>query len=180
MIDFEDDKPEKAPDKTASGKNTAKRFAAVRARGVLNAGMDMLAQEYEDAHKDMKTRWEYYAPTKDGGTDMVTMREGMGWKVIDWSEVPNRTASTTSTGPVRRGDLVLMCAPAYLVKEELEQDAEAARVELKSSETAFKTNLEGKKVTLSSGERDGAVGVGSIKTRVEEVIPRQTSDTEGG
>ncbi len=168
------------PVKTASGKSQATMFAAVRARGVLNAGLDVLANEYRKANPGSDVRWEFYKPTMDGGLDMVTMREGMGWKVVDWANMPNRTETSLASGPVRRGDLVLMAAPVDVAQMERSQDAEAARADLKLPESSFKDSLERRQVRRSDGESDRAVGVGTIKTREEIIQSVRTDDANGG
>lgn len=176
-VDF-DESPE--PAKAPSGKNLAAQFAAVRARGVLNAGLDMMATDFKKANKEYDVRWEFYKPGMDGGLDMVTMREGMGWRIVDWSKMPNRTETSLATGPVRRGDLVLMYAPLEVAAAEKAQDAEAARADLKLPESAFKDNLEARQVRRSDGESDRAVGTGTIKVREEFVQPVRDKGAEGG
>src|SRR6266852_9298848 len=92
-----------------TGKRRAEYFAAVRERGMLNAGLEQIAKAYEADHPDEGFRWEFYKPSMDGGTVMVVNREAMGFHLVDASDIhlsDSPTPSAQREGPVRRGDLV--------------------------------------------------------------------------
>lgn len=182
MVDF-DDKDSgvsvSPPESRNGDKKTATAFAAVRERGMLNAGLDVLAKRYEEANPGRKCRWEFYT-SGDMGKDQVIMREGMGWKLADYSEFGGHTESTPQTGIVRRGDLVLMHTDEVTDREYRLQDAMAAHADLKAPERAFKDSVEQRKVKLEDGTTDQARGVGQIKVREEIVSVRPDKDSEGG
>jgi hypothetical protein len=166
------------PATDASGKKLAPIFAAVRSRGMINASMDALAKNFEDHYREQNlgTRWEFYNPNITGGTDLVMFREGMGYKIVTWDMMPNQTETTQKGGMVKRGDLILLCAPWEIIREEMRQDAANAQADVKAPEAAYKDSLENRKVKRSDNETDQAVGVGQIKVRQEEVAPPRTTD----
>lgn len=164
----------------AEGTKTADTFAAVRERGMLNAGLDVLAQRFVEAHPDMAVRWEFYRPSQDNGTDQVQMREAMGWALADYDHLGDKTASAPKSGVIRRGDLVLMFAPKSVDNQQRMQDAVAAHADLKAPERAYKDSLDKNKVRLNDGTEDQAKGIGQIKVAEQLVTPRQTQDSEGG
>lgn len=162
-------------------KKVADTFAAVRERGMLNAGLDVLAARYQEDHPGMVCRWEYYRPADDMGKDQVLMREAMGWKLADYGDFVNKTESSPMSGIIRRGDLVLMAAPKEVDEAYRMQDAVAAHADLKAPERAYKDNVKEKtKVRLNDGTEDQATGIGQIKVAEQWVTPRTTNDTEGG
>jgi hypothetical protein len=177
MVEFAEDRPQ--PGVSEGGKKVSPVFAAVRARGMINATMDALAKNFETHHKDenLATKWEFYNPGITGGTDMVMFREGEGFKVVTWDMMPNQTENTQKNGMVRRGDLVLMCVPRETMNEILRQDAQVAQSDIKASETAYKENLDTRRVTRPSDqETDQARGVGQIKVTTQVVEPPRTVD----
>lgn len=182
MVDFTDDnkKGSTREDNASDLIKTAQRFASVRERGMLNAGLDALAQAFVEEYPDIAVRWEYYSPTADNGQDMVTMREAMGWTLCDYSDLKNVTATTPKKGLVRRGDLVLMRAPKEVDEHYRLQDAMAAHADLRAPQIAFQDALERNKVTLSDGSEDRAKGVGTIKVREEFATLKPTTDSGGG
>lgn len=170
MVDFDTGRGPAVPESketAAAPKNTAKQFAAVRERGMLNAGLDVLAQRFEEQHPGRKVRWEHYSPTAEQGTDSVTMREGMGWKLADYADFDDQTESGAKKGLVRRGDLVLMHTSIENHNDYLAQDADAAHADLQAPKAAFEDALDNNKVKLSDGSTDQAKGFGQIKVREE-------------
>lgn len=180
MVDFAEDT--KAPKEGNSSEfvKTAQRFASVRERGMLNAGLDALAQVFVEENPSIAVRWEYYSPSSDNGQDMVTMREAMGWTLCDYSDLKKTTATTPKKGLVRRGDLVLMWAPKEVDEHYRLQDAMAAHVDLRAPQIAFQDALEKNKVQLSDGSEDRAKGVGTIKVREEFATLKPSKDSGGG
>lgn len=171
MVDFDN---EVAP----SGKVVAEQFIAVRQRGLLNSGLEVLAAQVKRANPGMAVRWERYSKDPSDGKDAVIMSEGMGWKVCTYADLGMAsTASTPKDGLVQRGDSVLMMAPEALEREQLKQDAEMARVDSDAAKTSFDDALEQKQVRLSSGETDRAKGIGTIKSRTEFISARPAEDS---
>jgi len=177
MIDFTEE-PESEVGKPAtksdipSGKRRAEYFAAVRERGMLNAGLDQVAKAFESENPDMGFRWEFYKPSMDGGTDMVVNREAMGFRLVDASEIhlsDNPTPSAQKEGPVRRGDLVGMAGPRDVVNALRLSDAQAAHDDLQAPKAAFEENISKTKVATSDGTLEGPQAFGTIKTKTEEV-----------
>ena len=73
----------------AEGKQHSAFFAAVRKRGVLNAMLDGPIQRYESAHPGMQARWEYCPAS--GDKTFIIAREGLGFKIVDASELGEGT-----------------------------------------------------------------------------------------
>lgn len=169
MVDFESRGPAVPESRETAGqpKKSASQFAAVRERGMLNASLDILARRYEEQHPGRKTRWEHYQPGTEQGADNVTMREGMGWQLADFSDFNDLTETSLKKGIVRRGDLVLMHTDVKNHEAYLAQDAEAAHADLQAPKTAFDDALDNNKVKLSDGGTDQARGFGQIKVREE-------------
>jgi hypothetical protein len=158
------------PNVLPSGKARADYFAAVRARGMLNARMDTLSEAFERANPSMKTKWEWYPA--NGDNSLVTAREAMGFIVVDAADVPG-TESSQKSGPIRVGDMVLMAAPADLMDAILALDAEAAEQELRQPERVFRESLERNKVRLpSTGEEDYARPIGRVTQKTEFLFPQ--------
>lgn len=156
-------------------KRTAEYFTAVRQRGMLNAGLDTLSKAFDETHKEegLVSKWEYYNPNITGGVDQAMGREAMGFRMVDASEIKFSklpTPSSQKEGIVRRGDLVLMCAPREVLNTIRLQDAQAASDDLKAPQEAFKKNVADNKVKTSSGELQGAVPFGAIKRSAEELF----------
>lgn len=149
------------------GTSPASFFAAVRQRGVLNSILDEPVKVFERLNPDMRARWEYYPP--NGDSTLVVAREAMGYTIVDASEIAAEMGqSFAKSGPIRRGDLVMMAAPREVVDEEDAQDARAAAEDLKLPERTYRDALESNKVALSTGEVDNARPIGNVKTTVEE------------
>lgn len=171
MVEFDNDV---AP----SGKVVAEQFMAVRQRGLINSGLDVLAAQVQRANKGMAVRWERYSKDPSDGRDAVVMAEGMGWKVCTYGDLGQAsTASTPKEGFIQRGDCVLMMAPVELERAQLAQDAEMARVDSNAAKTSFDDALEQKQVRLTSGETDRAKGIGTIKSRTEFISARPVEDS---
>lgn len=167
MVDFESRGPAVPEGRAAGPTKTAKQFAAVRERGMLNAGLDVLASRYEEQHPGRKVRWEHYQPGNEQGSDNVTMREGMGWVLADYADFKDQTESGLKKGIIRRGDLVLMHTDVENHNAFARQDANAANADLQAAKTAFDDALDNNKVKLSDGSTDQAKGFGQIKVREE-------------
>lgn len=149
------------------GKTSADFFASVRQRGVLNSILDEPVKVFESLNPDMRARWEYFPP--NGDTTLVVAREALGYHVVDAAEIADEMGQTfAKSGPIRRGDLVMMAAPKEVVDADEAQDARAAAEDLKLPERTYRDSLEANKVTLSTGEQDHARPIGNIRTTVEE------------
>ena|SRR6267143_797242 len=143
-------------------------FAAVRARGILNAMLDGPALRFEKNNKGFRCRWEYGPP--NGDKTLVVAREAMGFRIVQAEELgTDFTASEQSSGPVRRGDLVLMCAPEEIVNEIEYDDAKRAYEDWKLPETSYKDHLRSIKVRTRDGATIGTQSRGGME-RKEEVI----------
>lgn len=177
MVEFTDETqpgPEKPKAEVTPEKRRAEYFTAVRERGMLNASLDMLSKAFDDTHKEegLVSKWEYYNPNIQGGTDIVMGREAMGFRVVDASEIKIGSLPTPTAqkeGPVRRGDMMLLCADRATMNMIRLQDAQAANDDLKAPQDAFKQNVEQNKVKTSSGEMQGAVPFGAIKRGDEQL-----------
>lgn len=179
MIEFIDEGVEQAARQIKEAvkspdKRRADYFTAVRDRGMLNASLDVLSKQFDEAHKEegLVSKWEYYNPNVQGGTDLVSHREVYGFRLVDASEIDfggGLTPTAQKEGPVRRGDLVMMCAPREVINMIRLEDAKAANDDLKAPQEAFKKNVEDNKVKTSSGEVQGAVPFGTIKQSTEQL-----------
>lgn len=156
----------------ATDKRRGEFFTGVRERGLLNAMLDAPAKAFERSHPDMKCKWEF-APTS-GDVSMLTMREAQGYRVVDAAEISGQTDSAQKTGPLRRGDLVLMAAPTEIHEELLAQDAEAADLDYKTPETTYKEHMANMEFRLKDGTTRRGKGFGEIRRTQEETpIPSQ-------
>lgn len=160
---------------TESGKLEAPFFAAVRERGMLNAMLEIPAKQYEKDNPGMKCRWEYSPP--GGDNTMVIAREAMGFKVVDAGEISGTDSSQTS-GPVRRGDLVLMAGPEELLQAIADEDARRAEDDRQLPEVTFRQNLEGTRVRRQDGEIDQARPIGTVRQTAE--IIKAPTESGGG
>lgn len=150
-----------------NGKAQAGFFASVRTRGVLNSILDEPVKIFERLNPDLRARWEFYPP--NGDNTLVVAREALGYHVVDASEIADEMGeSFAKSGPVRRGDLILMAAPKEVVEEEEAQDALAAAEDLKLPERTYRDALESTRVKTKSGTEDMARPVGSVRTTFEE------------
>jgi len=146
-------------------------FAAVRARGMLNAMLDGPALEYERLHSDERVRWEY--SPKDGDNTLVIAREGQGFHVVNHKDLIDPEVETTehqkTEGAVRVGDLVLMTGPKDLVNLLDMEDAKAAFDDSQLPETVYREYIESLSVKTRSGTvvRGKSIGPGS-KVSTEE------------
>jgi hypothetical protein len=160
----------------ATEKRKGNFFTGVRERGLLNSMLDGPAAAYEQAHPDMRCKWEH-APSS-GDKSMIVYREAQGFKIVDASELSGQTESSQKEGPIRRGDLVLMAAPREVVDALLAADAEAADMDYKQPETTYKEHMSNLQVRLNNGETRRGKGFGEIRRTYEETpIP---SGTGGG
>ena len=170
--------PTKEVELNESGKGKGSFFVSVRERGILNSILDEPAKMYERMHPDKRVRWEYFP--SNGDTTMVVAREALGWEIVDSSELAEHMpASWAKSGPMRRGDLVMMAADVAIAEEEDAADARAAAEDLKLSERAYRDNLETTKTRRRDGEIDWAKPTGTVKRQVETVqvnIPDRTED----
>ncbi len=146
-------------------------FAAVRARGMLNAMLDGPALEYERLHPEERTRWEYCP--KDGDNTLVIAREGQGFHVVEHKALidpeDGPTAHQKTSGAVRVADLVLMAGPRELVNLLDMEDAKAAYDDSQLPESVYREYIESLSVRTKSGTvvRGKAIGPGS-KVSTEE------------
>lgn len=154
---------------TPDGKNLSPFFTAVRERGLMNSILDTLSSRYEASHPDMSTHWEYCPTT--GDRSMVTAREAMGYHIVDASEISGLTASEAKTGPLRRGDLILMAAPKDLVNQLRAMDADAASQDSKMSELTYREHLRGLSVTTKDGSVIETRAIGTVKRTTEPLLP---------
>lgn len=164
-------------------KRTGDFFTAVRERGLLNSMLDEPAHAFMQAHPDMMCKWEF-SPTS-GDNSMVTYREAQGFRLVDASELGTVTQSSQKTGPLRRGDLVLMAAPQDVYQSILDADAEAADLDYKVPETAYKDHMNNLKVRLASGEERRGKGFGEIRRTYEETsiptgVASESNPQKGG
>ena len=147
-----------------SGKVQSPFFAAVRERGVLNAILDDAVRIYEEQHPGFRCRWEFYPAS--GDNMMIVQREALGFVIVDASEIKG-TNSSQKSGPIRRGDVVLMAAPEEIVRELERADAAAAATDAKLPERVYREALERHKARDSAGNEQIARPVGQIKESVE-------------
>jgi len=148
-------------------KKKAEFFAAVRARGVLNTMLDAPALAFEQKNPGWRARWEW-APS-NGDNTFVVAREALGFRVVDAAEIGEKTASEQRTGPIRRGDLILMAAPAHIMDAIEEEDARRAYEDWKLPETSYREHIRTIKARLRDGSEKGVTPVGQI-TRHEEIV----------
>ena len=181
MADFDNPETTQAPKASDGGeKLRADFFVAVRERGMLNASLDQFARIYEATHKGRRAKWEYYNPTKEGGTDTVMFRQSMGFQIVDFSELQFGDApegGIEQKGPVRRGDMVLMSCTNETANRIRLDDAVAAEADLKAPEQAFKDSVSSNKTRLTDGTVEGAEPFGRIKQTTEE-IPKVAENSD--
>lgn len=181
MVDFDEtvEAAEITTDPRLQGdKPKANFFAQVRERGMLNAGLDALAKEFEAHNPGWVAKWEFYNPNIVGGTDVVMSREATGFKVVQPRELPSLANSAQKEGPIRRGDLALIACSREDWNMLRLQDARAAHDDLQAPRAAFEENVSKNTVPLSSGESASATTFGTIKRSVEEVSGRPTGDPD--
>lgn len=147
-------------------KRTGDFFTGVRERGLLNSMLDAPAAAFERAHPDMKCKWEHAPPS--GDVTMITMREAQGYRVVDAGELSDKTDSSQKTGPVRRGDLVLMAAPVEVHDAILAADAEAADTDYRTPELTYKEHIANQNYPLKDGTTRRGKGFGEIRRSYEE------------
>jgi hypothetical protein len=150
-------------------------FAAVRKRGVLNAMLEGPALKFEAEHPDMRARWEYCPP--GGDKTWIVAREGMGFKIVDASELGEATPSGQTEGPVRVGDMILMAAPSHIVEAIDLEDARVAYEDHRTPKATYEESIRGLRVKLKDGTEKAAEPVGDIRVH-QEVI--QTIPEAGG
>lgn len=160
---------------SASGKVQSPIFAQIRSRGLLNTMLEQPAQAYEAANPDMRCKW-VHAPS-NGDVTMITAHEALGFIVVQNTDVPG-TASSKISGPVRCGDLVMMAAEIAIVEFMLNEDAQRAEDDFRLPETAFRDNLEARRVQRNDGVMDLARPIGAVR-RTVETINAQPAE-EGG
>lgn len=146
---------------TNDPKARAAFFVAVRQRGLVNAMLEQMESIARRKFPGYATRWEFAPPNGDDA--MVTAREAQGFRVVHNSDL----GEGRRTGPVRRGDLILMIGPKELVAELASMDARAALEDLKAPEEAFRSSLESRKVTTKVGTEEHAKPFGEIKQTTE-------------
>lgn len=130
-------------------------------------------EQYKESHPDEDVRWEFSPP--NGDQTMVIAREGMGFHVVQASDLPNGS-TTGRTGAIRVGDMVLMAGPKRLTSMIKEMDDRAALEDLRSPETAYRDSVTRTKATNSTGEKVGAAPIGQVLQHAEAVTPRETGD----
>jgi hypothetical protein len=158
-------------------------FTGVRERGLLNTMLDEPAQKFEALHPELKAKWEH-SPAS-GDTSMVVYREAQGFRLVDAGELGPVTESGQKSGPVRRGDLVLMAAPREVYEAILAADAEAADLDYRTPELTYKEHMRGLQVRLNSGEIRRGKGFGEIRRTMEETsipheVAAEVNRSEGG
>lgn len=158
----------------ATGKIKSDFFGAVRTRGMMNAVLETPEKIYKAKHPDEEVRWEY-APA-NGDVTMIVARESMGFRIVDAGEVM-QTKSDAKSGPIRRGDLIMMAGPSELAAAIRQQDAIAAKEDLRAPQDAFYEAAQGNKVMTREGSAGVAEPTGRIKV-TEEV--RQAFSTPQG
>lgn len=152
------------------GKLQSNFFSAVRERGILNAMMRDPAMKFEKDNPGLLTKY-VFAPT-NGDTTWITANEAMGFRLVDWGEIEGTNSSKTS-GPIRFGDAVLMCAPKELFLQVEAEDAQRAKDDIKLPETAYRDALESTKTRRSDGQEDQAKPIGTVRRAVETIVPKQ-------
>lgn len=151
-------------------------FAAVRKRGVLNAMLEGPPREFERLHPTLRCKWEYGPP--GGDNTLVVAREGMGFRLVQAEELGGTTESGQTTGPIRVGDLILMCAPSHIVEAIELEDARLAYEDWRAPKAAFEDSIRGLKVRLKDGSEQEIKPVGDVKVH-QEVIGTMP-DASGG
>lgn len=159
-----------------TGKQHSAFFAAVRKRGVLNTMLDEPAKNFERNNPGFRTRWEY-CPV-NGDKTFIIAREGLGFKIVDASELGEKTASGQTTGPVRVGDLILMAAPDHIVNAIELQDAQMAYDDWKVPQATYEESIRGIKTRLRDGSVQVTEPVGNIRV-TQEVAQVNPSSLEG-
>lgn len=140
-------------------------FAAVRKRGVLNAMLDGPALAYEKEHPGMRARWEYCPP--GGDKTFIVAREGLGFVVVDASELGETTESEQKSGPIKVGDMILMAAPAHVVQAIEMEDARTAYEDWRTPQSTYEESIRGLKVRLKDGSEKETKPVGDIRVTTE-------------
>lgn len=152
------------------GKSRANFFSQVREKGLLNASLDLLSDQFKQRYPSMEVKWVHYNPLNTTNGDLLsTGHEAFGYRMVQWEELKGVGESVPRTGPVRRGDQVLMCVDRATYNEQRLQDARLAYDDLTAPEQAFKTQVEANKVKTSSGEKVGATGFGKIRSKEETI-----------
>lgn len=161
---------------TQTGKEHSAFFAAVRKRGVLNAMLDNPIAAYEGNNPGMKARWEY-APA-NGDKTFIVAREGLGFKLVDASELGQATDSGQTEGHVKVGDMILMAAPDYIVQAIEMEDAKMAYEDWRTPKSTYEESIRGLKVQLKDGSVKQTEPVGDI--RVHHEVVQTTPKAQGG
>jgi hypothetical protein len=157
----------KPQETVAEGKKHSAFFAAVRKRGVLNAMLDGPALSYEENNPGMRARWEYCPPS--GDKTFIVAREGLGFKIVDASELGKATVSGQTEGTVRVGDLILMAAPDHIVQAIEMEDARTAYEDWRVPQATYEESIRGLRVRLRDGSEKETKPVGDIRMTTEIV-----------
>ena len=163
-------------------------FAAVRARGILNHMLDGPAKAFESNNPGFRARWEYCPASAVwnsqekrmvGDTTFIVAREGMGYHVVDASELGEQSQSGQTSGPIKVGDLILLGAPDYIIQAQEEEDARAAYEDFKLPVQSYRDYIRGIKARLPDGTVKETEPVGDVKI-TQEVLsaPRGGMDHE--
>lgn len=145
------------------------RKPPAKRQGMLGQLMNAPMEKYLALHPDMACRWEHVP--NDNNMSMVPFREGQGYHIVDASELSPDTDSAQKTGPIRKGDLVLMACKAEIQQAILDQDAEIADADYRTPETTYKEAMAEKIYKTGDGTVLPGSGFGKITRKTEEIDP---------
>lgn len=144
-------------------------------RGMLGQIMNAPMEKYLELHPEMACRWEHMP--RDDAMSLVPFREAQGYHIVDAAELGPTTQSAQKTGPIRKGDLVLMACPKETQDAIDTQDYEAADNDFKTPERTYKEAMEQKSYETKSGEVLRAPAFGKITRSNEEGSPEQFGES---
>lgn len=148
-----------------------RRPAPVQQEGRLAQILGGPVKRFEELYPGQRCRWEHMPNKEDMST--VGFREAQGYHIVKAEELNPDTESAQRTGPIRRGDLILMAAPVEVHEALLAQDAQAADDDFRTPELTYKEELSRKQYASTDGGTTPGVGFGKIKRTYEEGSPEQ-------
>lgn len=134
-------------------------------QGHLGQLMNLPMEKYLELHPGMACRWEHMP--SDQNMSLVSFREAQGYHVVDASELKPTEQSSQKTGPIRKGDLILMACPEEVQAAILAQDAEVAENDYRTPERTYKDAMADKQYRTGDGTKPGAA-FGKIVRTTEE------------
>lgn len=152
-------------------------------QGQLGMIMNMPMLRFQELHPEQRCRWEH-VPEKDS-MSLVPFREAQGYHVVQAEELNPEQASAQKTGPIRKGDLILMAAPKEVHEAILGQDSEAAENDAYMPERTYKEALAAKQYKAGDSQVLPGRPFGEIRRSTEQGTPEDFVEvtpnrTEGG